>query len=66
MTGEPNCETAHCDEEHSHEHNWGPKDSATLQFRLRAIARHRPRAVAGVIDYWLGTRHGESDFDVRG
>ncbi len=45
---------------------WGPKDTVYLQFRLRAIARYRPSAVVGVLDYWLGTPAGESDFDVRG
>ena len=45
---------------------WGPTDTVYLQFRLRAIARYRPSAVVGVLDYWLGTPQGESDFDVRG
>ena len=45
---------------------WVTQDAVYLQFRLRAIAQYRPSAVVGVIDYWLGTPRGESDFDVRG
>ncbi len=44
---------------------WGPTDVECIQFRLRAIARCRPNAVAAVLEHWLATPSGESDFDVR-
>jgi hypothetical protein len=40
-------------------------DAAPLQFRLNALARHQPGAVIGVLEYWLATPSGESDFDVK-
>jgi hypothetical protein len=44
---------------------WGPTDVTCIQLRLSAISRCRPNAVAAVLEHWLATPNGESDFDVK-
>ncbi|MGD9721353.1 MAG: hypothetical protein AB7O59_09100 [Pirellulales bacterium] len=45
---------------------WSPREFASVQGQLDAIAHGRPSAFVGVLEYWLATPLGESHFDVKG
>jgi hypothetical protein len=42
----------------------GPESGLRLAHFHESVRRH-PRALLGVLEYWLDTPAGESDFDVR-